>query len=503
MALSYVTDVDAAGVGDLIRDHPRCGQQFGSLPFEISEQPVEVFPVEVVQPGIVGLNKIECQGGDQEPQSRGDPGGWGEDQRGAAGQFRNAVSVHRPRPSEGGQRERPGTLAPLHDMHAGGVGHVLIHQLVDAPCRLGHRQPHRSGDPGLDGPAGRFGVEFHAAAQEVVRIEVSEDQVGIGDGRLGPAQAVADRARVRPGRLRSDLEQPELVDPGYRTSPRPDLDHLDHRHLHRQTRALPEPVPPVDLEVVSDRRTPVRNDAQLGGGAPHVEGEQVVHPGVRTEGCRRQCAGGRARFQQPDREPGGGVHGGDTPRRQHHEEGSLESQIGKPALQSRQILLGEGLDVHVGDGGGGAFVLTYLGSDLRGDRDSHPGSSAVHRPTSGPLIGGIGEAVKKTDRHRFDPPLGQLGGKGLHVLLVHFPKHLAPRRHPLGNVEPKMSRGKGDGHLQEQVVELVTVLPPDLHRVPETLGGQQRGAGALALDDGVGHQSGPVHQMPDVRWVKI
>ena len=41
-----------------------------------------------------------------------------------------------------------------------------------------------------------LGVERHAAAEEVVRVDAAEHQVGVGDGRLGAAAAVAGRARA-------------------------------------------------------------------------------------------------------------------------------------------------------------------------------------------------------------------------------------------------------------------------------------------------------------------
>ena len=47
---------------------------------------------------------------------------------------------------------------------------------------------------GGDGPVGGVGVEGHAAAEEIVGVEAAEDQVGVGDGGLGAALAVAGGA---------------------------------------------------------------------------------------------------------------------------------------------------------------------------------------------------------------------------------------------------------------------------------------------------------------------
>ena len=61
-------------------------------------------------------------------------------------------------------------------------------------------------------------VERHAAAEQAARREPPEHEVGVGDGRLGAAAAVAGRARLRAGALRPDLQQPVAVEPGDRAA---------------------------------------------------------------------------------------------------------------------------------------------------------------------------------------------------------------------------------------------------------------------------------------------
>src|SRR2546430_9203895 len=60
-------------------------------------------------------------------------------------------------------------------------------------------------------------------------VEVAEDEIGVGHGRLVAAPAVARRTGIGAGRIGADLEQPEGIDPGDRAAARPDFDHLDHR----------------------------------------------------------------------------------------------------------------------------------------------------------------------------------------------------------------------------------------------------------------------------------
>ena len=92
---------------------------------------------------------------------------------------------------------------------------------------------------------------------------IAEQQVGVGHGRLAPAAAVAGRAGLRAGAVRPDLQQAERVDPGDAAAAGADLDHLDHRHSHRQAAALLEAVDAADLELGAERRAAVVDQAAL------------------------------------------------------------------------------------------------------------------------------------------------------------------------------------------------------------------------------------------------
>ena len=145
-------------------------------------------------------------------------------------------------------------------------------------------------------------VELHVAAEEIVGIEQPEHQVGVGDGRLVAAAAVAGRTGIGAGALRADLEQPERVDMGDAAAAGADLDHVDRRDGDRQPAAFLEAVAAVDLEQPGDQRLAVLDQAGLGGGAAHVEGHQPVeaerlaHSGRRRARPRpvrsRSCAPG-------------------------------------------------------------------------------------------------------------------------------------------------------------------------------------------------------------------
>ncbi len=68
----------------------------------------------------------------------------------------------------------------------------------------------------------------------------------------------------------------------------------------------------------------------------------------------------------------------------------------------------------------------------------------------------------------------------------------------LWDIKPQMTRHKRRRVLQHQVVELVAILATDLDRIAEPGRSHERCLRALALNYGVGHQRGAVHQVLDL-----
>ena len=122
-------------------------------------------------------------------------------------------------------------------MHARRRRHALDDDLVDAERRvLDRRGRAASATVSMRTPR-RRDVELHAPAEEEAGIVVAEHEVGVGDRRLGAAEAVAGGPGIGAGRVRADLQQADLVDGRDRAAAGADLDHVDHRRLDRQARA--------------------------------------------------------------------------------------------------------------------------------------------------------------------------------------------------------------------------------------------------------------------------
>ncbi len=203
-------------------------------------------------------------------------------------------------------------------------------------------------------------------------------------------------------------------------------------------------------------------------------------------------------FDQPHRIAQRRLHGGDAARRHHQQQGTRDAFLLQVGLELAEIARHARQHVGVGDGGRGALVLADLRTDLAGERDRHARQLLGQDRAGAPLMRFGGEAVQEADGDGLDFAAAQLGRDVAHRLLVERQQHGAVGRHPLGYAEAQIARHQRIGPLHVDVVLLEAVLPGHLERVAEALGGEQRGAGALALDQRVGGERGAVHHQTDI-----
>ena len=340
---------------------------------------------------------------------------------------RDAIAMHRARAAESEDRQPPRIPAALQGMHPRRAGHHSLTIWWIPQAASSTLNPRGSATSRRMASRAASTSSDIAPAEEEAGIEVAEDEIGIGHGRPLAAAAVAGRPGIGAGGIGSDLEQTEGVDASDRAAAGPDLDHLDHGQVDRQPGALLEAVAAVDLEAVGQQRLAAGDHRELGGGAPHIKGKEVLVTGGGAEGRGGERTPGRTTLQQPHREAGGRFDRGQRTGGDQQQQRAAESRPRQPLLQVAQVALDPGLDVDIGHRRRGPLVLTDLRRHVGRDRDADIGSGPIHGLPRVSLQLGVGEAIEEGDGNRFDPGGGQLAGQALDI---------ASSRSCSGSVEP-------------------------------------------------------------------
>jgi hypothetical protein len=103
----------------------------------------------------------------------------------------------------------------------------------------------------------KLGIDLHAAAEELVRVEASQHHLRIRDGRLGAAAAVARGPRVGARRARTHAKRTALVYVCDRSAACAHRRHVDHGREYRIGAH-------VGVARVHDLDLPIGNRAEIG-----------------------------------------------------------------------------------------------------------------------------------------------------------------------------------------------------------------------------------------------
>ena len=179
--------------------------------------------------------------------------------------------VHRARAAEGDERELA-RVAALLTVRERIAPDMFAFAIVTIPSAASSRpSPSRSASR-CDRRRGELAVELHLAAEEAVGVDPAEDDVRVGQRRLLAALAVAAGPGRRARAARPDAEGAAFVDVGDRAAAGADRVDVDHRHEQRVAGD-----PGVARRGLADAA--LGDDADVGGRAAHVEGDQALAAG--------------------------------------------------------------------------------------------------------------------------------------------------------------------------------------------------------------------------------
>ena len=144
-----------------------------------------------------------------------------------------------------------------------------------------------------DGAFAQAALDRQTAARQRVGIDKTKDEVGVGHRRAVVAEAIAGRAWHGARRLRTDREQPP-VDASQRTAAGTNLGDVDCRHLQQVATRLDEPArgrnAVAELVFRGHTGSAGLDNDRLGGGAAHVEHDEIGPATGATQPCRADHA---------------------------------------------------------------------------------------------------------------------------------------------------------------------------------------------------------------------
>ena len=268
-------------------------------------------------------------GATSRPRAEATPADGGQITRGEAELPRDSTGVHRARAAGGEQRIARGSwpcsamctraALAMFSLTMSWMPHAS--SVADRPTRPASRSTAACG-----GRAGRA----HLAAHEIVGVEIAEQEVGVGDGRLACRPA---RRRPGPG------SEPALAGPTFSKPisstwamlppPAPISISSMVGDADGQAAALDEALLARGLEAVRGQRLAAVDERELGGGAAHVEGEEIAAAVRRAEEGGGERARGGARFEQRDGRALGLVDVGEPAAREHEQQRRGDAERGE------------------------------------------------------------------------------------------------------------------------------------------------------------------------------
>ena len=268
------------------------------------------------------------------------------------------------------------------------------------------RHAERLGDLLGEGRAGLVGIELERAADEMAGIDVAQHHVGVGDGGRRAAFVVAHRAGRGAGALGTGLQRAAGIDPDMRAAAGADLGEVDRRHLQRVAGAGQQPRADHDAGAdrifLGARDLAVLDHRGLGGGAAHVEGDDLLELLGAGQRLRADHAAGRPGFDDVHRPLGGGAVGRQAAVRLHQQQAGRNAGAVEPLAQRPEIGGDDRHHIGVDDRGRGALVFLDLGQDLERDAERQVRGLAGDDVAQHRLVHRIGEGVEQADRDRLD-----------------------------------------------------------------------------------------------------
>ena len=327
-------------------------------------------------------------------------------------------------------------------------------------------------------------VERAGAAEEVVRIEIAEHEVGIRHCRFATTLAVARRPRHRSCAFRTDMQDAARVDTADRAAAGAQADDVE---------AVQRQPMPADAPSAHQRGLAVDDQADIRAGAAHVERDQVVAVEQSRRitaardtagGTRQHAAGGHARRFDDRR---------DTAMRLDDQDRPAIARLDKPLFQPAQIARQRRPDIGVHHRRRDAVELLDLREHFGRQRHICIGHRIRERDRRFAFVPRIAVGVQVAHRNRLDAGSFQFGNRGIERRVIKRRLDAAVGAHALRHAEAQRTRHQLLRRRHAEVIAVVLQSLAHLDDIAMAFGGQQPDLGALVLQQGIGGDGGAMH----------
>ena len=385
--------------------------------------------------------------------------------------------VHRARAAEGEERELA-RVVPLVDRdEASRPGHLVVDDAHHGGGGFDRVEAERLADLLPHDPCNRVDVGGRFEPRDGPGVDAAQQQVGIGDGRLAAPPAVADGAGRRARALRTDPQQPAVVDPGDAAAARADGLDVHHRHPERHSVA--------DVLLRRRRGRATAHDGDIEARPAHVATDDVGKARRAAEMGGRDGTGGGTGHHRLHRLLTRDARRHHAAVALHHQQVVREATGPEAALEVTEVARHDRLDVAVEGRRAAAFELAHLAKDVGTEGDVALRPDLARDRTGAPLVIRIEVRVEEADDDRFHAQVAERFDRATYLVLIQRGHDVAAGVDPFGHLETPVA-----GHDRFEVTEHAPGVgaraPAELEGVAEAPGRDHPAAHAAALEHRVG-----------------
>ena len=377
-------------------------------------------------------------------------------------------------------------IVPLrYRYHPNTLHHTRVDHLHDALGRLLDGKPQRTRDALLDRRAGRPCIQRHRPPQQTPLAQPAQDQIRVRNRRLVPPDPIARRPRIRPGAPRTNPKRASGIYPRDAAPASPKSMNIHHRRLDRK---------PLDLALLRPPHLSSVRQRHVEARAPHVDGNAIFLPCLLGDGHRSNHPRGRSGQYRMHRTLDGSSRAHRPPVRLHDIQTRPKTNLRDAALQPAQIPLHHRRHICVDRSRAHPLVLFELRQNLMRQRNRNPRQSLPKSLSNCALMRRIRIGMQQAHSSSIHPSPRNLLHDPRQSILPNGNQNFSRMSNPLQQLEAQPARNQRISAPNPPIVQIRTILPPNLQHVPKPGSNHQRRSRPLPLQQRIRRYRRPMNE---------